>query len=323
MKPLLIVLKKNAISLLFFALVFILFSTILLVLFDGFVYPCFKKYQAFNQTRSDFAILFNGELNKQDTIIYCNNNIIIYPAQTSNSSFYSEVYMQKDGFSDNFISYYYNKHLQANEIVLSENVAKKLHKSKGDIVFIETGYTLSRLEYVIADVIDNVPSIFGKNNQYISIVGNNIDYINNTNIQTVLFYQGDMSEIEFSANYVNMVNFKDSASVLLLKFLLMIVGIILANILILYILFRYQNKMFIPILMKYKVIGKGKFYINVTYCFLQLIVFLPQLLVPLALSTLFTGYKMFLLLNCCVLFGAVGCLFLYVNSRFKTIMRKV
>ena len=323
MKPLFIVLKKNAISLLFFALVLVFFSTILLFLFDGFVYTCFKKYQSFTQTRSDFAILFNGELNKQDTIIYCNDSIIIYPDQTSNSSVYSEVYMQKNGFSNNYISDYYNKQLQSNEIMLSEDVAKKMHKLKGDTVFLETGYTLSRLEYVIADVIDSVPSIFGKNNQYISLIGNNIDYINNTNIQTVLFYQGDMAEIEFSANYVSKVDFKSAASVLLLQFLLMIVGIILANILILFILFRRQNKMLIPILMKYKVIGKDTFYINVSYCFLQLIVFLPQLLVSLALSTLFSGYKMLLLLNGCVLVGAVGCLLLYANNRFKTIMRKV
>lgn len=207
MKSMYRILKNNALELLGWAAVFALVTAVFMLVIEFFAYPKWKKFTALSAIDADYAILFAGDYDAENTIIYDDHQILVYLEKEGGSPVSFEILMQKQGedASVGLFRHLCGETLSADEIVLSESVAQKCRISENDVVYLDSGYRTERLAYRVRAVIDDFPSFFGADRS-IAIVGYSSEYVRSVEYQTLYLYKGSLSDLVFGVNYIDYTN---------------------------------------------------------------------------------------------------------------------
>ena len=208
-----LLLLKNKAKGLIFRTCFVLFITIaLFLMIDLLAFSHFYKYKSFSST-DGYGILFEGETDFENAIIYCDNGVLCYLTDQSETPMGLEVCMQSPSSLtfENYINEYYDDILGNSEIVISKTTATRFSLAKGDTVYLERGDSINRYAYSIKDIIEDIPSVFGASDRYVAIIGYSQKYCDNVRYKTLVFYDGEMKDLEFGANYIQHIAFKEEA----------------------------------------------------------------------------------------------------------------
>ena len=294
-----LLLLKNKAKGLIFRTCFVLFITIaLFLMIDLLAFSHFYKYKSFSST-DGYGILFEGETDFENAIIYCDNGVLCYLTDQSETPMGLEVCMQSPSSLtfENYINEYYDDILGNSEIVISKTTATRFSLAKDDTVYLERGDSINRYAYSIKDIIEDIPSVFGASDRYVAIIGYSQKYCDNVRYKTLAFYDGEMKDLEFGANYIQHIAFKEEAIKELTYFLAFLaVYVVLLCAVLLFVMYE-QNVDIKRELMKLKRMGWGGHNIIGIKFLCNIILLFPIVLVPLILTICFRSAVAVLTVN--------------------------
>lgn len=294
-----LLLLKNKAKGLIFRTCFVLFITLVLFLMiDLLAYSHFYKYKSFSSAEG-YAILFEGDADFENTIIYCDNGVLCYLTDQTEIPMGLEVCMQSSSSITfkNYINKYYNDILGDSEIVISKTTATRFALEKGDTVYLDRGDSINRYVYSIKDIIEDIPSVFGVSDRYVAIIGYSQTYCDNVRYKTLAFYEGEMKDLEVGSNYVRHIAFKEEANKELFYFLAFLAVYIVLLCAVLCFVVYEQNIGIKRELMKLKRMGWGSHKIIWIKLSCNIIMMFPLALVPLILAIFFRSAVAVLTVN--------------------------
>lgn len=212
------IVKNQAKNILFKVIVIAISTIVLMTMVDFLAYSHYRKYEYFSSCNVDYAILFAGEYQSDTSYIYCDTNILCYSEEITDEAMSLEVLMQKSNSSADYVTQFYQGELSENEIVLPQKIAKKFNIERGDVIYLDVGYSVSRVAYSVKDVAPDVPSVFGDSSTAIALIGFSEQYCANVIYTTIYFYQGAIGDLTLGSSYVKSVDVRSVAEQEMLVF---------------------------------------------------------------------------------------------------------
>lgn len=306
MKVLLIFFKNKARGLLWKILLLLSSMAILISMIDLLAYSHYYKYKIYSSYER-YALLYNGEVDMDETIIYCDNNVLCYLSATETAPINVEFFMQKDGADCDIIDNMYREKLADNEIVVSASTAKQYNIKKGDTLYLDVAHSLIKVEFIVKEVINDIPSLFGNSSRYGAIIGYSDVYCNSVGYQTLLFYDGELQDLTFGPNFAKYTNLAEVSLKELFIFLSFFAVYVLLLVFVLLLLLNNQEKDIRSGILKLKRQGFSLKLCLLIKVLFNLFILLPCTLIPLIIYNLLDGGKMIFSVNCvmCIIIGLI------------------